>query len=141
MWWNSIFNLKTEDWKIIYKLPYSILKSTRLQWFQTRINQRIIGTNWLLNKIDNNNNPNCSFCNNETESIEHLFWDGEHIKTLFQLFLQTIRNKNIELKLTKQNFILGIFHNLNKNRINNVIIIWIKYYIYKTKLRIKIFPH
>ena len=71
--WNTLFNINNEDWKHIYNIPYRIIKSTRLQWFQTRINHRILGTNWLLNKINIHSNPYCSFCKKEIEYIEHLF--------------------------------------------------------------------
>ena len=72
--WNTIFDIETNEWKNTYHLPYKVLKSTKLQWFQTRINHRILGTNSLLNRINSNSNPNCTFCNVYTETIEHLFF-------------------------------------------------------------------
>ena len=131
--WNTVFNINNDEWKKIFKLPHKILVSTRLKWFQTRINHRILGTNWLLNKINNNFNPNCSFCQDEIETIEHLFWECHYVRRLIHLFLQTLKNKNINLNLTKQSFIFGDFDNIALSSSSTVVTIWTKYYIYKSK--------
>ena len=132
--WNEIFQFIENEWKIVYSLPFKISKNSKLQWFQTRINHRILGTNWLLNKINNNNNPNCSFCNSEVETIEHIFWECRCTQTFLQHFLQQLGNHNMNINLTMKSFILGQYDIENNKNITNTIILWTKYYIFKTKL-------
>ena len=132
--WNNAFNLSSNEWKKIFKLPFNITTDSKLLWFQSRINHRILGTNWLLNKIHNTNKL-CYFCKRHVETIEHLFWDCQHIKTFLDKFQHTIHNYNISdnnFNLTRIKF---IFRNYLQNTLiaENSIILWIKYYIFKTK--------
>jgi hypothetical protein len=50
-------------------------KTTKLQWLQYRINQRILGTNKFLYKIEVKDNAFCTFCQEDEETIELLFWN------------------------------------------------------------------
>ena len=58
----------------MYTLTHKCTKDTKLIWFQYRIFYRILGTKKYLVKCRIGNNPNCSFCGSEEESIEHLFF-------------------------------------------------------------------
>ena len=80
--WKTIFPLSDNEWKLIYKLPFKTTLDSKMQWFQTRINHRIVGTNWLLNKINSKNNHNCCFCRHSTETIEHLLYECKYVQTL-----------------------------------------------------------
>ena len=71
-------NIPNKIWQEIYKLPF-LIENTTLQWFQFRINHKILGTNLFLHKIGYKNSPPCNFCEDEPESIEHLFFDCIHI--------------------------------------------------------------
>ena len=42
--WENIYNIEQETWKVIYSSPFSLSIGTKLQWFQTRINHRILPT-------------------------------------------------------------------------------------------------
>ena len=54
--------------------PFKLTKCTKLRWFQICINQKILVTNKLLYQIKIIDNPTCSLCGNNEESIEPLFW-------------------------------------------------------------------
>ena len=133
--WNQLLHLDDIQWELIYKLPFTITTNTKLQWFQVRINHSILGTNWLLNKINSNTNPNCSFCSKEIETIEHIFWECNIVKILLQQFQYSINKYNIGFNMSKNKFILGQYIKENNHKTKNMISIWIKYYIYKTKLK------
>jgi hypothetical protein len=64
--------LSEEEWIYIFSLPFKISNDSGLQWFQYRINHRIIATNSLLLNMKLKNNELCSFCKNEIESLEHV---------------------------------------------------------------------
>ena len=42
--WNNIYNIEEETWKAIYSFPFKLSLGTKMQWFQTRINHRILPT-------------------------------------------------------------------------------------------------
>ena len=42
-------NIPNKIWQEIYKLPF-LIENTTLQWFQFRINNKILGTNLFLKK-------------------------------------------------------------------------------------------
>ena len=48
-------------WKYVYELPFFLTKDSMLQWFQYRINHRILGTNRLMFKMGIVDKENCSF--------------------------------------------------------------------------------
>ena len=108
--WNRTFDFDKQQWKLIYNLPFTTTTDTRLRWFQVRINHRILGTNWLLNKIDNTDKL-CYFCKTHTETIEHLFWECQTVKTFinnFQESVQQILNNDNIINFTASKFIFVI---------------------------------
>lgn len=122
-----------EEWKQIYSLPFNITKDSKLQWFQIRILHRILGTNDLLYKIKYKDSPLCTFCKTENETIEHLFWGCNATRKLITALL----TPSIDLfaPLNENTMIFG-YINLNNNEIaKNLIIIFLKMYIYKCKMQ------
>ena len=45
---DSTYNIEDETWNEIYKFPFDIQISTLLQWFQYRINHRLLSTKQYL---------------------------------------------------------------------------------------------
>ena len=106
--WASTFDLGEEMCKKIFRLPFIITKNSKLQWFQTRINHRIFGTNRSLFKMKITQNPLCSFCRETDETIENPFWECDHVQSL----LLSIDNYCMNIlassfNVQKQDFILG----------------------------------
>ena len=46
----------------------------KLKFFQFTINRNTIKTNYIVNKFKPEVNPECSFCHNVDEKLNHLFW-------------------------------------------------------------------
>ena len=65
--------------KYVYELPLFLTKDSMLQWFQYRINHRILGTSRLMFKMGIVDKENCSFCNHFSETILHLFWECRYV--------------------------------------------------------------
>jgi len=84
--WNKQLNITPEQWKKIYTLPYLITKDTYLLWLQYRILHNILPTNSYLVKIQVCESNNITFCKNNKETIDHLFWLCEVI----QLFIEQL---------------------------------------------------
>jgi hypothetical protein len=80
--WEEILTLGLDEakWREIFKLSFIVTQNTKLQWLQYRINQRILGTNTFLYKIKVKDNAFCTFCQEDEETIEHLFWNCEIVQ-------------------------------------------------------------
>lgn len=122
------------DWQKIYKLPFFCTIDSKLQWFQFRINHRILGTNNLLFKMGIRNDNLCSFCGIEPETLCHLFWDCQ-ISNRFWANLKamiTVKCPNINIEWSKPDIMLG------KRELQialNTIILLGKYHIYQNKMK------
>ena len=89
--------------------PFKITKCTKLRWFQTCINHKILATNKFLYQIKTIDSPNCSFCSTNEESIEHLFWKCSKTQQFLKEVTEKFQEMNISLILNESNFILGNF--------------------------------
>lgn len=71
--WTSDDLYANIKWKTAYRIPFETTKETKIQWFQYKILNRIIPTNYNLKKIGIKNCEICSLCKQHREDIEHLF--------------------------------------------------------------------
>ena len=56
------------------------IKEVKLKWFQIRIVSRIIATNKSLHLMKVKNTNMCTFCEEDVETIEHLFFECDNIQ-------------------------------------------------------------
>ena len=84
--WNNVYEIDETTWSLIYKTPFQIECNTSLQWFQFKINHRILPTRKYLFHIKVSDSPTCLSCN-ETETIQHLLWECPDT----QYFIKTIQ--------------------------------------------------
>jgi hypothetical protein len=109
-------------------LPFITTKSSKLQWFQYRIIHRILGTNSLLYEINQKPNDKCSFCLEEVEKIERIFWSCNKISKLWEDLNNWIFEKTeIELPLNLTIILFGITDKSKKNYMRNLIILLTKF--------------
>ena len=105
--WENIYNIEDDTWNTIYCSPFKLNIGTKLQWFQTKINHRILPTRKFLHTIKYIQNPNCHFCNQE-ETISHMLWSCQETQSLIRDFSRWLRIKNINLTFTEELFIFNI---------------------------------
>ena len=72
----------TFKWELAYPMVQRCTKSTKLTEFQFKLLHRRIPTNDFLLKIGRKENDNCTFCNNSSETLTHLFWSC-HVTSSF----------------------------------------------------------
>ena len=72
--WNKDLDttINNETWKIIFSNINNIYDNNLL-WFQIKVVYRILGTKAYCNKIGILPHQMCSFCQNHTETLVHLF--------------------------------------------------------------------
>ena len=132
-WKNKFETITDDEWTTIYKMPFIISKDTKLQWFQSRINHFILGTNSLLNKINPNFDNKCQFCKTDEETIEHIFWNCTKTQELLISLETKLDSLSINLSYNKATFLFGLFNSKKIHIAHNLFILWLKFYIYKTK--------
>ena len=130
--WNHLYHIDEKSWEYIYLAPFKITKCTKLRWFQTCINHKILVTNKFLYQIKMIDSPNCCFCGNNEESIEHLFWHCPRTQQFIKEVTEKFQGMSISLNLTERNFILGYFPQNTSNIIQFLILV-AKYYINMSK--------
>ena len=69
-----------EEWSYIFALPFIITKDSSLQWFQYRINHRLLSTKSYLYKVKIADSPLCPSCQVD-ETIMHMLWDCPETQT------------------------------------------------------------
>ena len=114
--WNQIYEIPDHSWGYIYKSPYQLTKCTKLRWFQTSINHRILPTNHLLNKMNISDDPKCTFCGEENDTISHLLWNCSHINAFITELTKQFQYRSIILDLNEKKFYLK---SLSKHAGNN----------------------
>jgi len=132
--WNNTFGFSNETWKLIFKLPFIITNNTKLQWLQFRINHHILTTNAYLFKAAIVDSPYCNLCKTEIETIEHVIWQCDKVQDFLRNFKSLTNSLHIPFVFNKEYFMFGIYdeHVLTAS-VDNIIIIVIKYYVYKTR--------
>ena len=78
-----------------------------MQWFQTRINHRILPTKKYLYNMKYVPSPRCSFCQEE-ETINHMLWQCQETQNLIGDFKRWLNNNNINLTFVEELFIFNI---------------------------------
>ena len=130
--WRSLINPSEKlKWikSYMYKIPYCCTKDSKLIWFQYRILYRILGTKQFLVKCKIKDNPQCSFCKSDEESIEHLFFYCPYISSLWKDIENWINSKcDSSYKFTLIDTLFGIPG--KQNNCLNLIIIVVKYLIF-----------
>ena len=101
-----------------------------MQWFQTRINHRILPTKKYLYNIKYVPSPRCSFCKEE-ETINHMLWQCQESQNLIGDFKRWLNNNNINLTFVEELFIFNIGKAYSSAVLHIFVIV--KYYIYAAK--------
>lgn len=102
--------------------------------FQTL--HRIVPTNEYLFKLNILNSSSCIFGKNYIETVEHLFYDCVHVKELWVKIEEWMLNKfNISVCFDKISVLFGKYTNRNIYRLQNLLILSVKQYIFASKYK------
>ena len=128
--WALLFNVWDVNWREIYLIPFKSSLSTKLRYFQFKILHRYLAVNKLLFQMGIKDSDLCTFCDNITEDIPHLFWECPEIRVFWEHVQNNLLKNQVNLNLI--NIILG-FLDIDLVKLNFVIL-HAKYFIYKCKL-------
>ena len=121
------------EWDKMYKLIYSVSIDSKSRVFQFKLLHNILYTNQQLYSFNSVKYPSnlCGICQNFPETIEHLFYNCNHTKALWQNIIHNIgRSLDIRSTPSKLCMILGDpTENINVNFVSLVI----RKYVYRSK--------
>jgi len=131
--WEGNYPSLLSEWTKIYSLPFKVTLDTNLRAFQYRFLNRIVYTNYKLFAFKIVDSPYCTFCKNEAESPEHLFFFCKVADMFWKEVLSWIALSSNEVKdISDVSF--GKF-NINKDFIIiNHVLLLAKFFIYRYKL-------
>ena len=129
--WEKLLEHKVllEDVNRYIRNIYSMTISTKLRSFQYRLLHHAIITNVQLERYGIKDSPLCTYCNEELETVKHLFCECKKIEPLWNSVVKMIKKEN---SLSTDEI---LFNNVNPNpkRVENTIVLITKQYIYRTK--------
>lgn len=132
--WQQIINFPDDfEWQKVLNLPFKITLDTSLRWLQYRINHRILGTNYLLSKINKKHSNKCSFCNEEKETIQHIFYDCIYVSKFWTDIESYFNDKCRDLRLNLRKIDI-LFGNFSYDILLNQFLLHTKKYIYSSKM-------
>ena len=134
--YNEAFNTHTSqlDWEKIYLLPFKTTLDTKLREFQYKILNRILYTNEMLFRFKKVDSPLCDFCENELETVEHLFFLCTKVRIFWEDLKAVLNSLNISVDLEIKDVLFGILDTSNINILVNYIVLESKHFIYRCKL-------
>ena len=124
------------NWENTYRLPFLCTTETKLRVFQFKFLHRRIATNDFLHKIGTRQVDSCSFCDNTTETLVHLFWNCKYSQFFWKNTLQWISQN---LTLTKEvsfspALCFGLIDSISNLLLHHFLLI-ARHYIYTCRLR------
>ena len=135
------FNVSTADWNSIYTLPFCSTVENKTRAFQFKVNHNIFYHNQKLFDLKMIDSPKCTFCNEENETLSHLFLNCKHVKPLWNQISKQMQSSVHEYEqLNDVNKLLGFFNQLNDKKylVWSLITILVKYYIHICRLNEKV---
>ena len=87
-----------------------------------------------MHKVKLSDTPMCTFCNDEIETLSHLFIECNKVANIWQKVIENLLQPFGVSSLSKEQIVLGVETTAEQNEIINHIILEVKYYIYMCKL-------
>ena len=133
--WIEQFSDENLNWNNIYTSRLQATKDVRLQNFQYKCLMRIIPTNKYLLKCKLKETALCEFCSMEIETINHLFWECNHVQHFWTNLAMFLLRHNITINFSLMYVTFGITERTNciETKVKNFIILLGKYFIFKNK--------
>ena len=119
------------DWKAIYKLPFKVAMDTKTREFQYKILNKYLPTNSFLYKVGLKPSALCTFCDEESETLGHLFIYCHATEKFWLDFISWCNKLNISLdELTDIDKLLGIWERNEDFLLLNHLLLIAKQHIY-----------
>ena len=136
--WNDKLQISLKQWVEIFTNLKQTTKDTKLHWIQFRITHHILTTNRSVAKFNKDQNHLCQFCNVHSETIHHLFWGCDKVKSFWK-DIASIFNRRCthahNFSFDETLVIFGQSTDIQTDAICDLIILMAKFYIYRSKVQ------
>lgn len=146
---NEVASLKClEKWSLVFSEEIkanSVFKhikktttDTQLRWFQYRLIYRLIPTQRFLFLRKIVNDATCTFCGQQEETLDHLFWDCQVVQLFWTDFIEWFSrhfNHWVNLSLSKRLVILGCCPNFFSDHVFDLCLLVAKHCIFIAKTK------
>ena len=130
----SLYSNMEIDCEKVYTLAFQCTLDTKIREFQYKILNCIIFTNENLNLIGVVESPNCTFCQEATESVEHLLFSCRITSNFWKHVLSWLRDNHVHVGIINEpDIIFGKFDIVKDYILINHILLLGKCYIYYRK--------
>jgi hypothetical protein len=126
-------NVIAKDWKKIYMLHRKVTKHAYSRNFQYKILNNILYLNNRLALFGKSTTTNCSFCGSFVETVDHLFIECSHSKTLWQGLCNHFSQLLAFPTLNSQSAHLGYLDEIPNFTLLNHILLIFKIYVYNCR--------
>ena len=132
-WSQQLQYIDDNKWKTICSAPFECTGDIKLRWFQFRITQRILSTNYFLKMIKVSSEDRCSFCYQVQETIYHIFCMCPITNTIWRKLEEWILCKcKIKVSLCDNDILFGKFPIRKHTGLNNILLI-AKFAVYRNR--------
>ena len=105
---NEGLSFQKDVWKQYYIMPFQCTRDTSPLYFQYKILHRVLATNSVLFKIGIADSDACTFCQQFSETIQHIFFDCEKTSSfLSDVHRGLLAKTNINVKFDRKCIIFG----------------------------------
>ena len=135
--WKKHTKISNLEWQQLFKKLKTTTNDTKLGWFQYQILHFILTTNRSVSKFIVGQDHLCTFCNYESETIIHLFWDCPKTNFFWSELAKLLNSRAMhahKFKFTKSLVLLGTSDCIKTDLVCDLIILIGKFYIYKCKV-------
>ena len=132
--------LGIDFWNSLYSRTANIKNENRIKWLQFQINRNSLYTNVKVNKFNFQVSPYCTFCrltdsnNLNLELISHLFHGCTYVQNFWNEVKDWLLTTNINLNIDVKTILFGDMNN-DINSVTNSVILYAKYFIWKSRLK------
>ncbi len=133
--WNNVFS--DIEWEEFWLLRQKFFLFNKVVEVSIKIIHNCYPVNYKLAKFNNSISPNCSFCFQSEETINHLFWDCVYCKVFWVDFSNFVKKYLYpNFCITPKILFFGYSLNLDPSHckfIINLLLFLAKFYIHKCK--------
>ena len=128
--------MSVEFWSRVYSLVAGLKHENKIKWLQYQINRSSLFTNVKVHKFKPYISPQCSYCSNHPELIEHLFYSCEKVAQFWDEVRSWLATLQINLPYNQKQILFGI-NNETCFSLKNGLILYVKYFIWTSKFQAK----
>ena len=117
-------------WNRCYRGVYSLTFNSKIKWLHYQIIRGSLKTNRIVSKFKTEVQKECTFCNSDTETILHLFWECRVAKAFIDNCIEFARCEHpiFYSQLARKDFIFGFNEDICSPK--NYFALHVKYFLW-----------